>query len=127
MRSIQRYNFLGSGRLFCYRGNFSGLSNETVGAASYNLPVMDSSVYQLIATVNTFQQLLLRYTTIIVKNKLVAYLIFEDVISEYSQKVEIIAPSDTRKFLQTATLSRCQQWLVAKPVALNLRKPKNPT
>ncbi|MCW3091419.1 MAG: hypothetical protein JWP81_2488 [Ferruginibacter sp.] len=35
MRLKSTYNFLWSGGPFCYRGIFSGLSNETVGAALY--------------------------------------------------------------------------------------------
>lgn len=35
MRFKPTYNFLGGGCLYCYRGIFSSLSNETVGAASY--------------------------------------------------------------------------------------------
>ncbi|MDN3654056.1 hypothetical protein QWZ08_00375 [Ferruginibacter paludis] len=35
MRLKPTYKFLGSGGPFCYRGIFSGLSNETVGAALY--------------------------------------------------------------------------------------------
>jgi hypothetical protein len=127
MRLKPTYNFLGSGCLFYYRDIFSGLSNETVGAASYNFLAMDHSVQQLIATVNHFQRLLLRYSSLIVKNKLVSYLIIEDVFDEYSKQVNIIAPSEIRLFLSTTTQQKCEQWLVAKAVTLNLRKPKNPT
>jgi hypothetical protein len=38
MRLKHTYNFLGGGVPFCYRGIFSGLSNETVGTALYFHP-----------------------------------------------------------------------------------------
>jgi hypothetical protein len=38
MRLKYLYNFLGGSAPFCYRGIFSGLSNETVGTALYFLP-----------------------------------------------------------------------------------------
>ena len=127
MEMKQSYNFLGSSCLFFYRGIFSGLSNEKPGAASYNLADMDSQVLQLIATVNTYQQLLLRYATSIVKNKLAASLIVADVFNEYQSRVSDIATSETRIFLQTITVKKCAQWLAAKPVVHDMRKPKNPT
>lgn len=127
MRLNRSYNFLRGGCLFCYRGIFSGLSNETVGAASYTYLAMDPAIQQMISTVNTFQQLLLRYVSLFIKNKLVAALIVEEVISEYCANARVIAPSDTRAFLHTCTLHKCLAWLAAKPVTLNLRKPKNPT
>ena len=127
MRLKQSYKFLRSSCLFFYRDIFSGLSNETTGTASYNLTVMDSSAQQLIATVNSFQYLLHRYASLIVKNKLAAALIIEDVINEYACHIADIATSDTRKFLQKTTLHKCRQWLAAKPVMHDMRKPKNPT
>jgi hypothetical protein len=127
MEMKQSYNFSGSSCLFCYRGIFSGLSNEEPGAASYNLAAMDASVLQLIATVNTYQRILHRYASQLVKNKLAAALIVEDVFSEYTNRVTDIAAPDTRKFLQTTTITKCAQWLAAKPVVHDMRKPKNPT
>lgn len=88
---------------------------------------MDSSVHQLIATVNTYQQLLFRYAATIVKNKLVASFIVVEVINEYSKKVQLISPTEIRLFLHSTTQHKCEQWLAAKGVTLNLRKPKNPT
>lgn len=116
-----------SNGVFLLLNIFSGLSNEMVGAASYNFFAMDHSVHRLIATVNHFQQTLLSYTSLITKNKLVAYLIIENVINEYSKQVDFIAASDIRRFLQTSTKQKSHQWLVAKAVTLHLRKPKNPT
>jgi len=127
MRWNTPHNFLGGGRLFFYRDIFSGLSNETTGAASYTFPTMDPAVHQLINTVNCYQRLLLRYASIIVKNKLVASLIVEDVLETYTHQVKIIPPSETRSFLTTCTSEKCAQWLAAKPQVFNQRKPKNPT
>ena len=127
MRLNWSYNFLGGGCLFCYRGIFSGLSNGTVGAASYIYLSMDSSVHQLVTTVFRFQQLLLRYATYLVRNKLAAALIVEEVISEYCLSAKVIAPADTRTFLQISIRDKCRAWLAAKPATLHLRKPKNPT
>jgi hypothetical protein len=124
----QSYNFLGSSCLFCYRGIFSGLSNETqAGTASYYFTAMDSEVLQLIATVNRYQRILFRYASILVKNKLAASLIVEDVFNDYQAKVADIAASEIRLFLQTTTVTKCAQWLAAKPVVHDMRKPKNPT
>jgi len=114
------YNALGNGRLFypC---------NETTGAASYHIPVMDPPVHQLIAVVNTYQHLLFRYASRVVKNKLIASLIVEDVIETYSHNITLVPPSETRFFLKTCTYEKCSEWLLAKPTMLHLRKPKNPT
>lgn len=128
MRLNQPYNLLRSGSLFCYRGIFSGLSNEPIGSASYNFtPSMDPAIHQLIATINTYQRLLQRYATHIVKNKLVASLIVQEVMNKYSQQVAVIPPTDIRSFLQENTQQCCQQWLATKSKTLYLRKPKNPT
>ena len=129
MRLKHTYNFLGGGSLFCYRGIFSGLSNETMGTASYIHPVppMDASTHQLIATINTYQRLLHRYASIVVKNKLVASTIVEEVFLQYSIKLNIIPPAAVRQYLRQYTLACCRQWLLVKNKALFQRKPKNPT
>ena len=113
--------------MFFYRDIFPGPGNETTGAASYHIPVMDPAVHQLIAAVNTYQRLLFRYASRIIKNKLVASLIVEDVIETYSQNIAVIPFSETRIFLKTCTYEKCSEWLLAKPNMLHLRKPKNPT
>lgn len=121
------YNFFGSSRPFLYRDNFSGLSNESMGTAPNIFEPMDPSVHQLIFTVNTYQRLLQRYATYIVKNKLVASLIIEETFTAYTEQVKIIPPNAIRNFLKTYTLEHCRQWLDAKDKTLTLRKPKNPT
>jgi hypothetical protein len=88
---------------------------------------MDPAVHQLIAVVNTYQRLLFRYASTIVKNKLVASYVVEEVIETYSQNIALVPPSETRAFLKTCTYEKCGEWLIAKPAMLHLRKPKNPT
>ena len=129
MRLKHSHNFLGSGCSFRYRGIFSGLSNETVGAASYTSPppAMDPSIHQLITSINTYQHLLHRYACSMVKNKLVAAVIVEETFLAYSLQVVVIPPTSTRKFLKEYTLTSCNQWLKAKNKTLIMRKPKNPT
>ena len=127
MRLKPTYNFLGSGCLFCYRDIFSGLSNETVGAASYSFPPMDPSIHQLVYAINAYQQLLIRYARRIVHNNLVADLITEEVFSKYSSEIKVIPPKDIRKFLHHSTKACCQEWLNAKKGTLFQRYPKNPT
>ena len=121
------YNFLGSGSLFYYRGIFSGLSNEPMGSASYNHPAMDPSMHQVIAVVNCYQRVLHRYASRIVKNKLVASLIVEEVFKRYQNSIAIVPPEQVRAFLQQSTADCCRQWLRTKSKTLYLRKPKNPT
>lgn len=123
----QSHNFLEGSRLFCYGGIFSGLSNENSGAAFYYLSGMDNQVLQLIATVNGYQILLFRYACHLVKNKLAASLIVADVFTDYSNRVADLATSEIRVFLQQTTTDKCRQWLSAKPVVHDMRKPKNPT
>jgi hypothetical protein len=74
-----------------------------------------------------YETLLHRYASLIVKNKLAASLIVEDVFNDYQGRVSDIATSEIRIFLQTTTVKKCAQWLAAKPVVHDMRKPKNPT
>jgi hypothetical protein len=121
------YNALGDGRPVFYRDISQSPGNETGSGASYHTPVMDAEVHQLILVVNTYQRLLFRYASRIIKNKLVASLVVEDVIETYSHNIAFIPFSETRIFLKTCTYEKCSEWLLAKPNMLHLRKPKNPT
>jgi hypothetical protein len=100
-----------------------------MGAASYIHPAlpMDPSIHQLIATINAYQKLLHRYASVIVKNKLVAATIVEEVFLQYSLQVNVIPPDHIRQYLRQYTLACCEQWLLVKNKTLFQRKPKNPT
>lgn len=67
-------------------------------------------ISQLIATINTYQRPLERYANYMVKNKLVAALIVQDVFDDYSKLVSDIPHSEIRSFLKTNTLAKCRQW-----------------
>ncbi|MGC4102468.1 hypothetical protein [Ferruginibacter sp.] len=127
MKLNTSYNFLRGGCLFFYRDIFSGLSNETTGAAPYIIPAANPAIQHLMAAANAWQQLLFRYAFRLVKNKLVASLITENVFSVYAQQVSLLPPEEHRNFLQQTTVAKCHQWMYAKPQVFNQRKPKNPT
>jgi len=123
------YRMLGAGMAGFLKGYFPGLPNETMGTASCIYPSlpMDPSIHSLIATINSYQKLLHRYASIIVKNKLVAATIVEEVFLQYSLQVNVIPPDNIRQYLRQYTLASCQQWLLVKNKTLFQRKPKNPT
>ena len=71
---------------------------------------MQNSVSQLTATVNTYQQPLMRYANYRVKNKLVAALIVEAVMEDYSNKIADLPKDQVRLFLINNTLAKCKEW-----------------
>ena len=73
-----------------------------------------------------YSELLQRYANRIVKNKLVAALITDEVVENYIAAIQINAPG-LRQYLKQSTFNCCQKWLLIKSKTLYLRKPKNPT
>lgn len=101
-------------------------SINTISHSYFILP-MDPSIHQLISTIHSYQILLRRYAGKIVKNKLVASLIVEEVISNFRTELKVISPENIRKYFHQSTYDCCQQWLKTKNKTLYQRKPKNPT
>jgi hypothetical protein len=87
----------------------------------------DTAIHQLVATINTYQRLLERYASFILKNSLVAPLIVEEVMYRYNQEVGSIDRFKIRQYLKETIQACCEEWKRTKGETLFLRKPKNPT
>ena len=88
---------------------------------------MDPSMQQVVAVFNCYQRVLHRYASLLVKNKLIASLIVDEVFKRYQDNFSIVPPEQVRAFLQQSTSECCRQWRRSKSKTLYLRKPKNPT
>ena len=132
MRLKLTYNFLGSGRLFRYRGIFSGLSNETMGTASYPAcqwqqgfapissflslhfkfrPMSHVSLINLSFTIDRYDESLKRYARRIVKNDAVAADLVKEVFVIYCQRGNKIPVLKVRDTLKKYTRTFCKKWL----------------
>lgn len=89
--------------------------------------MLSLSTSQLSLIANYYRPVLQRYAFYMVKNKLVAALIIQEVLDNYHQEPTITNPALFRKYLQQRSFECCQQWLRTKSKTLYLRKPKNPT
>jgi hypothetical protein len=74
-----------------------------------------------------YEGLLYRYACRIIKHKLVAIIIVEDVSRQYMLHASTLAEADVRTYLRMNTLEKCMQWLEAKGNVLKAREPKDPT
>lgn len=142
------YNFVKSGPLFFYRGIFSGLSNETMGAALYftqsqkavsltipyctrfqyiiyiykKIKAMNKPAPGLIATIVKYDALLQRYARRLVKNQYMAAALVKEVFElVYDLNGFNTTAAELRQQFRSYTLKVCEHWLRTQALQ-NLQK-----
>jgi hypothetical protein len=131
MRLNLAYTFLRGGCSFFYRDIISGLSNETMGTASYNLPsgkhcpfattnslATTFSINQptmttaLIATyLKRYDVLLTRYAKVYVKDQAAAESIALSVITKFCSEHYVLDNKDERRLFKHSIQLACHRWL----------------
>jgi len=96
MRLKYAYNFLGGSVPFCYRGIFSGLSNETVGTALYFHPAY-----------HYYFPLLYRYARRLIGDNHAAFKLAAAVLRDQYSVDGLCASANLRSLLRVDLYNRC--------------------
>ncbi|MEP6677470.1 MAG: hypothetical protein ABJA78_20075 [Ferruginibacter sp.] len=96
MRLKHSHNFLGGSVPFCYRGIFSGLSNETVGTALYFHPLY-----------HYYFPLLYRYARRLTAEDSTAFELAADVLKDQYAIDGVAVSANLRALLRVDLYNRC--------------------